>query len=254
MSIQLGAVLADQFRRLRYEPTAKRVRTILGGVVAADSQHAVLVWEPDRPIPSYAIPRESITVTVRDRAASNHLPDAPTGHNIPGRAVTVGTGAGQEASGFIPDDPGLAGLVILDFPSFDSWLEEDEEIQGHPRDPFHRVDLRRTSRRIQVLFHDEVLADTTHGKLLFETSLPTRYYIPRHDVLPELLPSPTRTRCPYKGEASYWSFVVHGNVMKDLVWSYETPLADAPELRGYVAFYDEEFDVLLEDLTDTHRP
>lgn len=239
MSVRAGDVLLDLSRHLRYEPTEKRVRAVLGGQVVADSRRAVLVWEPDAPTPTYAIPHEDISATVDD--GSPAAADAAR----PGRLVALMGGDGHVATGLVPDDPYLSGFVVCDFPTFDSWLEEDDEIQAHPRDPFHRVDLRNTSRRIRIALGDEVLADTTRGKLLFETTLPTRYYIPRSDVLPELLPSPKRTRCPYKGEASYWSFTTNGHVARDLVWSYETPLPDAAGLQGYVAFYDEQFDLVL---------
>lgn len=241
MSVRLGAVIAAQAQELRYEPTAKRVRAILAGSVVVDSRRALLVWEPGVPVPSYAVPREDIAAQVGEST----LPGE--GHGVPGTPVVIAVEGGRQAGGFVCEDPDLAGHVLLAFRDFDAWLEEDEEIHGHPRDPFHRVDLRRTSRRIRVALDGHTLADTVRGALLFETSLPTRYYIPKADVVPELVPSATHTICPYKGEASYWSFAAGGRVFEDLVWSYENPLVDAGPLEGLVAFYDEKFDVTVED-------
>ena len=148
--------------------------------------------------------------------------------------------------GFRPEDPELAGHVVLDFAGFDRWLEEDEEISGHPRDPFHRVDVRASSRHVQLLLDGEVLADSTRPSLVFETLLPVRYHLRPEDVRAPLRPSDTRTWCPYKGAASYWSVEVAGRVVPDLLWSYENPLPDAAELTGLRAFFDERLDVVVD--------
>jgi uncharacterized protein (DUF427 family) len=164
-------------------------------------------------------------------------------HSTPGDAFTLRTrDAELEAAAFRPADPDLAGLVLLDFPAFDTWYEEDEVIRGHPRDPYHRVDVRRSSRHVRVALDGQVLAETTRPSLVFETHLPVRYYLPREDVRVELKPSDTRTICAYKGEASYWSIPGHD----DLVWGYENPLPDAAELAGLVAFYDDKVELTVE--------
>ena len=131
---------------------------------------------------------------------------------------------------------------MLDFDAFDRWLEEDEQIAGHPRDPFHRVDVRLSARPVRIEVDGETLAETTRARLVFETGLPTRFYVPREDVRAELRPSERRTYCPYKGEASYWSF----DAGEDLAWSYEQPLPDMLPLTGLVAFWDERVDVFLD--------
>ena len=111
----------------------------------------------------------------------------------------------REGVAFAPADPDLAGHVILDHHGFDAWYEEDEPIFGHPRDPFHRVDMRRSSRHVRVERNGELLAESSRAILLFETGLPTRFYLPREDVVLDLQPSARQTYCPYKGQASYWS-------------------------------------------------
>ena len=114
--------------------------------------------------------------------------------------------------------------MLLDTDAFDAWLEEDEPVLGHARDPFHRLDILPGSRTVRVELDGVVLAESTRAQLLFEgTLLPVRAYLPPADVRVPLRPSPTRTRCAYKGEAAYWSVDVHGRTVADLAWSYETP-------------------------------
>ena len=173
------------------------------------------------------------------------LPAAPAtnGHADgvlhPGIPFSVHTAAGQPVSiddragaGFRLADEDLDGYVVLDFQAFDVWYEEDEQITGHPRDPYHRVDVRQSSRPVRIEVGRDVVAESTRARLLFETQLTARFYLPREDVSAELHPSARRTYCPYKGEASYWSFDAGGRRRKDLAWSYEQPLPDAVAIAG----------------------
>ncbi|TAM71654.1 MAG: DUF427 domain-containing protein [Microbacteriaceae bacterium] len=247
MGIRLGKVLSEQIEHLRYEPTAKRIRAFLGGTLAVDSTNAVLVWEVGRVVPTYAVPVSDVVVPLRragdaDGTAFRALSKPATS----GSRVILASAPGASGSGVLPEDSDLSGYVILDFGNFERWLEEDDEIFGHPRDPFHRVDVRNTSQHIQVLMEGQVLADTRQGKLVFETMLQTRYYLPPQDMLVKLAPTLTHTLCPYKGKASYWSFNAGDELVQDLIWSYENPLEDAVALKGYLAFYDEKVDVLLD--------
>ena len=163
-------------------------------------------------------------------------------HTAEGEPVTVG---GRAGAGFRLADEDLAGYVELDFAAFD-WFEEDERVTGHPRDPFHRVDVRRSSRPIRIEVDGEVIAETTGARLLFETQLPTRFYLPREDIQAELRPSEARSYCPYKGAASYWSLEAGGRVLEDIGWTYAEPLPDAVSIKGLVAFWDEQVDVFVD--------
>jgi uncharacterized protein (DUF427 family) len=144
--------------------------------------------------------------------------------------------AGRDRAGFRFADADLAGYVALDFAAFDAWYEEDERIAGHPRDPFHRVDVRRSARAVRIEVGGEVLAETTRARLLFETNLPVRFYLPREDVRVALDPSARSTYCPFKGQASYWSVDVGGRRREDLGWSSSrprpSPAARAPRGRA----------------------
>jgi uncharacterized protein (DUF427 family) len=140
------------------------------------------------------------------------------------------------------------GLVEIAWRAADEWLEEDEELLGHARDPFHRIDALRTSRRIRVLLDDQLLAETTNAVALFETRLPTRWYIPREDVVAELTRNDEhRTTCAYKGHATHWD--VGGE--QAIAWSYELPLNDAMPVRSMICFYNERVDT---DVDGTREP
>ena len=204
------------------------------------------MWEPRRVVPSYAVPAEDILAALpaappTDAHAEGVLhPGIPFGvHTTAGEPVSIADRAG---AGFRLADDDLTGYVALDFDAFDAWYEEDDRILGHPIDPFHRVDVRRSSRPVRIEVDGDVVAETTRARLLFETSLPTRFYLPPADVLVDLQPSARRTYCPFKGEASYWSLEGH----EDLIWGYEQPLPAVAAITGLVAFWDERVDVFLD--------
>ena len=126
----------------------------------------------------------------------------------------------------------------------DHWFEEDDEIFVHPRDPYHRVDVLSSSRHVRVELGDETVAETDRPRLLFETNLPTRYYVPRMDVRMELFtPTEKRTHCPYKGEAVYWTANVNGEAFEDIVWSYPRPIPECAKIEGLLAFFNERADI-----------
>jgi len=267
MSIQVHELLASGIGQLRYEPTTKRVRATLGGATVVDSTRAVLVWEPRRIVPSYAVPAADIhgelvpstaPTTDGELADGSLLPDVfarpvldPSvpfsAHTTAGEAVDVhANGETSPGAGLRLTDPDLAGYVVLDFPAFDGWSEEDEPIVGHPRDPFHRIDVLASSRHLRLELDGHVLAESSRPMLLFETMLPVRYYLPRGDVRAKLVRSDTHTYCAYKGKASYWSANVGGRLVPDLAWTYREPLTDASRVAGLVAFFNERVDVVLD--------
>jgi uncharacterized protein (DUF427 family) len=265
MAIRLRDALGGQLDRLRVEPTSKRVRAeVGGGVVVAETDRAVLVWEPRRVVPTYAVPVDDLRGELRPSTSGPARLGEGTGFAIPdvtslrvldprvpfSARLTEGeplelVAEGGVVEAFRPADPDLAGYVVLDFDGA-RWFEEDEPIAGHPRDPFHRVDVRSSSRHVQLSLDGQLLAESRRPRLVFETLLPPRYYLPPQDVLARLVPSETRTTCAYKGEASYWSVDLRDRRVPDLVWSYGEPLPDAGELRGYLAFFDERVDLVVD--------
>lgn len=238
---------------LRYEPLAWRVRAEADGATALDSTRALLVWEPRRVVPSYAVPLADVHAPLAPAPANVPPPQAVVGVLHPGIPFAVHTAAGEPLSvggragaGFRLADAPLDGYVVLDFRAFDAWYEEDEQVASHPRDPFHRVDVRRSTRSLRIELAGVSVAESTRAVLLAETSLPTRFYVPREDVRAGLAPSARRTVCPYKGEASYWSVDVGGRREEDVAWSYERPLPELAAIAGHVAFWDERVDVVLD--------
>lgn len=266
MSSKMGALLASGLDELRYEPIGKRIRAVLGGGTAVDSTRAVLVWEPRRIVPSYAVPAGDIRGELALAGAADggtqedgaQLPalsarpvltpaDPFAAHTADGQVVDVrALGQDLPGAGFRPADPALAGYVVLDFGAFDGWLEEDEPNVAHPRDPFHRIDVLASSRHVRLELDGQVLAESSRPMLLFETMLPVRYYLPREDIRADLSPSGTRTYCAYKGQASYWSAAVAGRAVHDIAWTYQEPLHDATQVRGLTAFFDERVDVVVD--------
>lgn len=264
MATKLSGVILGTFPQLRYEPTAKRIRASLGGNAVVDTAHAWLVWEPKRITPIFAVPEAELLAEltppgapaddvpelgVRLSADSAPLLDPRTGfgrHTTPGKHLDVVTATTTApAAAFRPDDPDLAGYVVLDFDAF-QWREDDEEIIGHPRDPFHRVDIRESSRAVEVSLGGVMLAATSGAQFLYETLLPVRYYFPPGDVRLDLMEeSPKRTVCPYKGEASYWTYP-WTEAGRNIAWSYDMRFRDAAQIHGLVSFFNERVDLTVD--------
>ena len=262
MGVTMRKLIASRLGELRHEPTAKRVRARLGEQTVADTTQAQLVWEPRRVVPTYAVPESALTADLlprdpADRAGDEvglSLPDVsarpvldPT---VPFAVHTAGgdeldvVGATERRPGaaFRPDDGDLAGYVVLDFDAFD-WLEEDEPIVSHPRDPFHRIDVLRSDRPVRLELDGVLLAQSSRVLMLFETLLPVRFYLPTEDVAVPLTPSDTITYCAYKGQASYFSLP---DGPADLAWTYRQPRLDAVPVRDRIAFFDERVDGVLD--------
>ena len=251
--------LGQAVPQLAFEPVPMRLRASRGGELAFDTRHAVLVWEPRRIVPVYAVPADDLLMMVEPTPAPPEAPDLDAfppmlgpdsfePHTTPGRMVDLITGDERlSRAGFRPNDRDLAGLVVLDFMAFDRWLAEDEELIGHAHDPFKRIDVLSCRRRVEVGFDDTLLASTQNALLLLETHLPIRYYIPPEDVKSSLLtPSETRSTCAYKGVAAYFSTSDGHPGGRDVGWTYASPLDDALRVRDHVAFWNERTDIRVE--------
>ena len=276
MSVRVRDLLMRELDTLRYEPIDKRIRATLGEGTVIDTTRAMLVWEPKRVVPTYAVPVEDVAGEIL--AVPGAEAGDPDAHGVPpmgapqlagrvvfdpsvpfdvrtteGEPLTIRAGAGdaaRDAAAFRADDPALAGYVIVDFDAFDAWYEEDERNVGHPRDPFHRIDIVRSSRHVRVERDGVLLAESTDPYMLFEPPLPVRYYLPAEDVRGDLLtPSDTRTFCAYKGQA--WYLSLEGEA--DIAWTYPAPLREASVVADRIAFFDERVDVTV-DGTPLERP
>jgi uncharacterized protein (DUF427 family) len=141
----------------------------------------------------------------------------------------------------------LRGTVRLSWEAMDTWLEEDEEVFTHARDPYTRIDILASSRHVRVELDGVELADSASPRLLFETALPVRYYLPRPHVRMELMQRSEKvTHCPYKGRAESWSARLATGVREDVAWSYPTPLPESQKIAGLIAFYNEKVDLLVD--------
>jgi uncharacterized protein (DUF427 family) len=220
----------------------KRVRVRFGDQTVADSRD-VLVLRSNHFLPIYFFPASSISPSLLKPSAHREP------HDVGGERQFWDLDAGvrralNAAWAFVapPDETlqPLVGRVAFVWNAVDQWLEEDEEVFVHPRDPYARIDTLRSSSHIRVWFDGEPVADSRRPVLLFETHLPTRYYLHPDDVrLDRLVASDSSTRCPYKGIASYWS-----GRLKDgsIAWSYRDPIAEMPKIKGLIAFYPQAVD------------
>jgi uncharacterized protein (DUF427 family) len=213
------------------EPTARRVRVRLGATVVADSRRAMLLTEFGRDVlPTYFLPLDDVRPGV--------LVDETDGR------WSVAAGGRRAADAAYTDDrfDELKGHVSFSWETLD-WYEEEEQVFCHARPPHTRVDTLRSSRRVEVFIDGERVAHSTRPLLLFETYLPTRYYLPFSDVRMDLLtPSDTVSRCPYKGVARYWSHPA----LPDAAWSYPDPIPENPKIKDLICFYDERVDVVID--------
>lgn len=262
MALQISPTFWKTLPELRYEPTPRRIRAQLGNTTVVDSTHALLAYEPRRVTPLYAVPDRDIAAELAAADAPEQDPLAAVppdalmdprypfaAHTAPGQVLDLRAGSHDlPGAGFRPEDPDLAGHVLLDFAAFDRWLEEDQEVRGHPRDPFHRVDAVPSSRSVRVHLGGTLLAETREPLFVYETMLPPRTYFPRNDVDWDVLSSSLKhSVCPYKGTASYWS-VTDRAEGTDLAWSYETVLPDSAPLKDLVSFFDERTSVYVDDV------
>ena len=232
--------------RVRVEQGDKRIRAYLGGEVVADTSRPLLVWEKPY-YPAYYFPAADVRLGLfSEDGGIAHSPsrgDAKVlnvrvgAHERPGAALLY------EESPF--DD--LHDTIRLEWSAMDAWFEEDEEVFTHPRDPYTRVDILPSSRHVRVEVDGVTIAESTKPTLLFETGLPTRYYLPKTHVRMELLARvDTTSHCPYKGQADYWSLSLGAIVVQDVAWSYRTPLPESQKIAGLVCFYPDKVDLYVD--------
>jgi uncharacterized protein (DUF427 family) len=189
------------------EPFRRRVRGVKDGQTVVDSERVLLVHRAGRP-PAYAFPAADVSA-------------------VPAQAE--------------PDSP---GYVSVGWDAADAWFEEDEQVFGHARNPYHRVDCLRSGRRLRVEAAGVTLVDTTETLAVYETALEPRLYVdPRLVRTDALSLSATHTYCPYKGTASYWTARVGDAVLEDVAWSYEDPLPESTRLGRFLSFDETRVDV-----------
>jgi uncharacterized protein (DUF427 family) len=242
----VGLVMdAEKRGRIRVEPSRKRIRCYLASDLVVDTAHPLLVWELPY-YPSYYVPIADVRATLIPTGTVEHSPSRGEADLYD---VKTERGTAQAAARRYPNSPieELRDVVHIRWEAMDEWLEEEEPVYTHPRDPYTRVDILASSRHVEVRVEGVTLAESRQPRILFETGLPPRYYMPLSDVRLELLtPSDTMTHCPYKGTATYWHLEVEGQRYEDFVWIYRAPLPESQKIAGLVAFYDEKIDLYLD--------
>jgi uncharacterized protein (DUF427 family) len=231
-----------------WDPVVPRIRAVVAGETVIDSNLAMLLHEGGH-LPVYYFPPDDVRPDLLE--PSDHTTRCPHKGEASYWSIKVGRRVVPNAiwSYREPIEPVafIAGYMAPYWNLIDEWFAEEEQLFGHPRDPYHRIDVYRTARHVRVLVDGEAVADTRRAQVLFETGLPPRYYIPVEDVRMELLePSSKKTRCAYKGAASYWHVRVGDRLEDDLVWTYPEPQHDAVPVRDLLCFFQERVDLELD--------
>jgi uncharacterized protein (DUF427 family) len=241
--------------RVEVEPSPRWVRVVFNGETIADSKRTMLLVETGhRPV--YYFPREDVRMDLMD--PTSQRTHCPYKGDASYWTIRVSDRESENAvwsyEDPYPERADIRGYIAFYFALVDTWYEEAEQIYQHPRDPRHRVDVLPSSRHVRIEIDGQTIADTHRPHLLFETGHPTRFYIPPEDVRMDLLiPTEKHTRCPYKGQASYWTAKVGEVELPDIVWSYPDPIAECPKVKGYLSFFNEKVDVYVDGELQT-RP
>jgi uncharacterized protein (DUF427 family) len=234
----------EREHRITIEPSPKRIRVMFNGKTVADTLCALLMLETGR-VPVYYFHRDDVRTELLER--TGHRTHCPYKGEASYWTLKAGKRASENAV-WSYEEPlremsRIAGWLAFYWDRVDHWFEEDEEVFGHARDPHHRIDVRPSSREVRVTVGGELVALTRRALFLFETGLPTRYYIPPEDVRSDFLaPSLHRTTCPYKGHAAYWSLRVGERLAENAAWFYPEPLPECRRIRNHLAFYPEKVD------------
>jgi uncharacterized protein (DUF427 family) len=235
---------------IRVETGRKRVRVYLSGELVADTRSPLLVWEwPHYPV--YYLPAADVRADLIGSGETESVAGLGDAELL---NVKVATATAERAARRYSDSPvpELREAVRFEWSAMSEWLEEDEPVYVHARDPHKRVDILASSRHVRIEVDGVTVAESRQPRILFETGLPPRYYIPLTDVRMDLLrPSATQTRCPYKGTASYWSVDAGKGLHEDIVWIYRMPLPESQKVAGLACFYDEKVEVFLDS---EHQP
>ena len=230
---------------LYFDPVPQRLRGFLAGEAVFDTVGAKLLYETAH-LPVYYVPEEDLRHELLE--SSDKHTRCPHKGEASYRSLRVGDRFEPDAVWTYPEPIApaafLVGHAAFYWKKLDEWFVEDEQVFGHPRDPYHRIDTYRTSRPVRVSVDGETLAESTQGVALFESGLPPRFYLPAKDVRMDLLePSEKKTRCAYKGVASYWHVRVGDTLHEDLAWTYEEPDDDGRAIRGLICFFNERVDL-----------
>ncbi len=229
-------VLDGPHQKLLFTVFPRRIRAKLGGQTIVDSERAMLLHESNIfPVLYFPVDDVSMQFLTKTEHSTHCRYKGDASYWTISASETV---AGNAAWGY--ENPleavtWLRDRIAIESNRMDQWFDEDDEIFGHIRDPYHRVDARPTSRHIQDRIAGGLVAETTSAFVVSETGGPNRIYIPPDDIrTEEFAQSDTTTHCPHKGDTVYW----HHNKSEsnDVAWSYPTPLEEATRVAKYWCF------------------
>jgi uncharacterized protein (DUF427 family) len=224
---------------LRVESTGRWVRGYIGSTAVVDSKHVIVVYGARRTA-TYFFPASDVRKDLLSPSTVGDNGDQRWTLSLDGRTV-------EDIAWTLPSNDELKDYIAFEWRKVERWYEEDDEVFVHPRDPYHRVDVMNSSRHIKVVIDGQVVAETRQPRLLFETGIRTRYYIPKVDVRMDLLePTPKSTACPYKGNAVYWSARIGDQVYPDIVWAYPFPTLESAKVQNMLSFYNEKVDIYVD--------
>ncbi|WHY69009.1 DUF427 domain-containing protein [Neobacillus sp. SuZ13] len=237
-----------QRRLIKIDSTPRWVRVKFNGLIIADSKEVLVLHERGH-LPVYYFPEKDVTKEVL--VTSDKRSHCPLKGDASYWTIKVGDRTAENAvwsyQNPIPESKEIKGYFSFYWNQVDAWFEEEEEIYVHPRDPYKRVDALLSSRHIKVVLEGKTVAESRRPVIVFETGVPVRYYLPKEDVAQEVLElSNLKTRCPYKGIASYWSVIIDGNSFEDIVWSYPHPIPEIPKIAGLLSFYNERVEIYVD--------
>lgn len=254
--LQIGTP-ASSPDQIKVESSPRRIRAFFGGVPVADSRKTLLMLEPGR-LPLYYFPASDVRtdlLTPTGETTESPLKGRASFWSISVEGRSVEKVAWSYAD-LPPGCPSIADHYAFYWSEMDAWFEEDEEMIGHAKDPYKRVDTLHSSCHVKVVAAGKTVAETRRPTLLFETGLQVRYYIPKLDVRFEYLaPSTTQTTCPYKGTTSeYWQMEITPGEVQDIAWSYRFPTPECSKIANLVCFFDERVEGIWVDGEPVQRP
>ncbi|EPE30412.1 hypothetical protein GLAREA_03379 [Glarea lozoyensis ATCC 20868] len=231
----------------KIESTPRRVRGLLGGIYVFDTTRASYVWE-HKYYPYFYIPASDFAHKVLEKTHDSNSKEACWLAKLKVPQKTT-----DRLLGFSSRTNPLDGLIRIEVSALDKWFVEDEQILGpHPKDPYKRIECLPSSREVRVEIDDAIVAISSQNIFLYETMLRPRYYLGETHVNWEFLrESDTTSFCPYKGMANYYDVVVGDKVIKDAVWYYKYPTAESALVAGRLCFYNEKFDVFLDGVKES---
>ena len=245
-------------RKILFEPSARRVRVKFEDEWIADSTEMMLMRETGH-LPVYYFPVQDVRTDLL--TPTEHSSYCSYKGEASYWAIEVGNRKCENAVwGYKTPYDEMVKNGLQDYRAFywdktDQWFEEDEEIFVHPRDPYKRVDVMTSSREVKITLGGQTVATSNRANFLFETHLPTRYYLPADDIRMDLLiRTDTTTQCPYKGLANYWSAQIEGQLYHDIAWVYANPVPECPKIKNLFCFYNENVDDIYVDGQITEKP